>query len=135
MFAKLLALIGLGGPEHDAKALARDARSLIDMLHAQHGSGPLIKIAEEARFQIAEVHRRGLNDSQFYGRGIEHLTDLNRAARARNDSAVWSGITLAIIYIKSELLGELGLPAKNAIDGYIEKWFRDPVEEAPDNDD
>ncbi len=135
MFAKLLELIGLGGPEYDAKILAHDARSLIDMLHTQHGATSLIKIAEEARFQIAEVHNRGLNDPQFYGRGIAHLTDLNKAARARNDNKTWSGITLAIIYIKAELLGEMGLPAKNAIDGYIEKWFRDPVEEAPDNED
>lgn len=135
MFAKLLELIGLGGPEYDAKILARDARSLIDMLHTQHGATSLIKIAEEARFQIAEVHNRGLNDPQFYGRGIAHLTDLNKAARARNDNKTWSGITLAIIYIKAELLGEMGLPAKNAIDGYIEKWFSDPVEEAPDNED
>ncbi|MEX0695136.1 MAG: hypothetical protein WD075_11880 [Rhodospirillales bacterium] len=135
MLARLLALIGLGGPEHDARVLARDANALIDMLHKQHGTGPLIRIAGEARLQIAEVHRRGLNDTQYYRRGVEHLTELNRAARSRHDSVTWSGITLAIIYIKAEMLGELGLPAQNAIDGYIDKWFREPDGEAPESRD
>ncbi|MCK5777333.1 MAG: hypothetical protein KAH11_00990 [Rhodospirillales bacterium] len=122
MFSRILELIGLGGPEHDARILARDARAMIDMIHGQHGADSLGKIANHAKLQIDDVHRRGLNDPQFYQRGVEALTDLNRAARSRRDNIAWSGITLAIIYIKSEMLGDLALPAKNAIDGFIEKW-------------
>lgn len=122
MFAKLMAMIGWGGPEHDAKILVRDARSMIEMIHGQHGAESLAKIANTTRDQIDEVHRRGLNDPQFYDRGVESLTELNRAARSRRDNISWSGITLAIIYIKAEILGDLGLPAKNAIDGFLEKW-------------
>lgn len=122
MISKLMAMIGFGGPEHDAKILARDARAMIDMVHGQHGAASLAKIASSTRDQIDEVHRRGLNDTQFYHRGVEALTELNRAARTRRDNISWSGITLAIIYIKAEILGDHGLPAKNAIDGFIEKW-------------
>ncbi len=122
MLSNILAMIGLGGPEHDAKILRRDARAMIDMIHGQHGAESLGKIANETRYQVEEVHRRGLNDPQFYARGIEALTELNRAARNRRDNIAWSGITLAIIYIKSEILGDLGLPAKNAIEGFLEKW-------------
>ncbi|MBO6519031.1 MAG: hypothetical protein JJ973_03235 [Rhodospirillales bacterium] len=122
MLSNLLAMIGFGGPEHDAKILKRDARAMIEMIHGQHGAESLGKIANEARYQIEEVHRRGLNDPQFYGRGVEALTELNRAARNRRDNVAWSGITLAIIYIKSEILGDLGLPAKNAISGFIDQW-------------
>ncbi|MBO6947989.1 MAG: hypothetical protein JJ855_08410 [Rhodospirillales bacterium] len=122
MFSRILELIGLGGPEHDARILTRDARAMIDMVYGQHGADSLAKIANETKYQIDDVHKRGLNDPQFYQRGVEALTDLNRAARNRRDNIAWSGITLAIIYIKSEILGELALPAKNAIDGFIEKW-------------
>lgn len=124
MFSKLMAMIGLGGPEHDAKILKRDAHAMIEMLHGQHGADSLAKIANTTRDQIEDVHRRGLNDPQFYNRGIESLTELNRAARSRRDNISWSGITLAIIYIKAEILGDLGQPARNAIDGFLEKWPR-----------
>ncbi len=122
MISKLLALIGLGGPEHDGKVLASDAVALIDMLHGQHSAVNLAKIAGMARQQIDEVHRRGLDDPQYYKRGVTHLTELNRAARSRRDNIAWSGITLAIIYIKAEMLGEYGASAMNAIGGYFEKW-------------
>ncbi len=122
MLARILELIGLGGPEHDARILARDARAMIDMVQGQHGAESLAKIADKARHQIEDVHQRGLNDPQFYQRGVEALTELNRAARNRRDNIAWSGITLAIIYVKAEMLGELALPAKNAVDGFIGQW-------------
>jgi len=134
MLSDLKALFGFGGPENDARILSRDARSMIEMIHGQHGPDSLRKISGKIAYQIAEVHRRGLDDPQFYGRGVEALTELNRAARSRRDNIAWSGITLAIIYIKAEILGELGLPARNAIDGFMEKW--PPAEDIgePDGD-
>lgn len=122
MLKALLSAIGLGGPEHDARMLARDARSLIGMFRGQSGADKLSKIAETARYYIDEVHERGVGDPQFYGRGVQHLTELNRAARQRRDDTAWSGITLAVIYIKSEMLGDAALPARNTIDGFIEEW-------------
>ncbi len=133
MFKTLMTAIGLGGPEHDAKTLARDARALIDMLHGQHGAASMQKIAVEARTQIDDVHRRGLNDPQFYARGVLELTELNRAARTRRDNIAWSGVTLAIIYIKSEILGEIAMPARNAVDGFIDKWAHALPDDAPSN--
>lgn len=122
MFRSLLGIIGLGGPEYDARVLTRDARAMIDMLRKQHRAEALSKIAEHAAQQIGVVHRRGLGDPQYYGRGVTELTDLNRAARARRDDIAWSGITLTIIYIKAEMLGEIALPARHAIDGFLEQW-------------
>jgi len=122
MLKKLMTMIGLGGPEYDAKILIRDSKAMIEMIHGQHGAESLRKIAAETRARIDEVHQRGLNDIQFYGRGIETLTELNRAARARRDNIAWSGITLAIIYIKAEMLEGLGAPAKNTIEGFMQQW-------------
>ena len=132
MFGNLLGLVGLGGPAYDAKVLHKDARAMIEMVGGQHGAASLRAIALQARTQIDEVHRRGLGDTQYYGRGIDELTDLNRAARARRDNVAWSGITFAIIYIKAEILGDLGLPAKHAVEGFIEQWIGG--EDAPDDD-
>ncbi len=131
MLSNLMALFGLGGPENEARILVRDARAMIEMVHGQHGPDSLRKISGETKYQIDGVHQRGLNDTQFYGRGIESLTELNRAARARRDNIAWSGITLAIIYIKAEILGEHGLSAKNTIDGFMEKWA--PAEDIDDS--
>lgn len=125
MLKSLLGLVGLGGPEYDAKILARDARSMIDMVHGQHGAGSLQSIAEACREHIELVHERGINDPQFYEQGITQLTELNKAARMRRDNVVWSGITLSIIYVKAEVLGDLALPAKNVIEGFMQKWEHD----------
>ncbi len=127
MLSNLLALFGLGGPENDARILLRDARAMIEMIHGQHGPDSLRKISGEAKYQIEEVRRRGLNDTQFYARGVEALPELNRAARARRDNIAWSGITLAIIYIKAEITGEYAVATRNTIDGFMEKWA--PAEE------
>lgn len=122
MLKALLGLIGLGGPEHEARTLAADARNLVDMIHGQSGAERLSRIAQTTREKIDEVHERGLNDPQFYDRGVQQLTELNRAARQRRDDTSWSGITLAIVYIKAEMLGEPGLPARNIIEGFLDKW-------------
>lgn len=122
MLKNVLSALGLGGPEHDAKILAKDARALIDMLHGQHGGESLGKIARTARTQIDAVHEKGLNDPKYYARGVVQLTELNRAARARRDNIAWSGITLAIIYIKAEMLGDAGLTPINVIGGFIDQW-------------
>lgn len=134
MISKLLALIGFGGADYDGKLLAKDARSVIDMIQNQHGAAQLARIAEECRVHINEVHERGLNDPQFYKRGVDHLTELNRAARSRRDNVAWSGITLAIIYIKAELLGESGVSAINAVKGFTEMWAHVSDSDEPEND-
>jgi len=133
MIDKLLEMIGLGGPEHEGKVLAKDARNLVDIIHGQSGAERLSKIAQTTREMIDEVHERGLNDPQFYGRGVEHLTELNRAARQRRDDTSWSGITLAIVYIKAEILGEPGQPARNTINGFLDRW-RHATETLPADD-
>ena len=125
MLKSLLGLVGLGGPEYDAKILARDARSMIDMVHGQHGAASLESITATCREHINLVHERGLNDPQFYEQGIVQLTELNKAARMRRENAVWSGITLAVIYVRAEILGDLGMPAKNVIEGFMQKWEHD----------
>lgn len=122
MLKSLLGLIGLGGPDYDAKILARDGRAMIDMIHGQHGAASMQNIADTCREHINLVHERGLNDAQFYEQGIVHLTELNKAARLRRDNVVWSGITLSIIYVRAEILGDLGMPAKNIIEGFMQKW-------------
>ena len=133
MIDKLLEMIGLGGPEHEGKVLAKDARNLVDIIHGQSGAERLSKIAQTTREMIDEVHERGLNDPQFNGRGVEHLTELNRAARQRRDDTSWSGITLAIVYIKAEILGEPGQPARNTINGFLDRW-RHATETLPADD-
>ena len=58
MIDKLLEMIGLGGPEHEGKVLAKDARNLVDIIHGQSGAERLSKIAQTTREMIDEVHER-----------------------------------------------------------------------------
>ncbi len=44
----IMGLFGFGGPEHDAKVLARDARAMIEMINGQHGPESLVKNPETA---------------------------------------------------------------------------------------
>jgi len=96
---------------------------MVEMIHAQHGPDSLRRIATETQTQIRDVHQRGLNDVQFYGRGVEHLTELNRAARARRDNIAWSAITLAIIHIKAEMIEDAATPARNIVQDFIRQWL------------
>ena len=107
------------------RASACDARSMIDMVHGQHGAASLQTIADTCREHIELVHERGINDPQFYEQGIVQLTELNKAARMRRENATWSGITLSIIYVRAEILGDVALPAKNVIEGFMQKWEHD----------
>lgn len=56
MLRDLMAFIGLGGPENDARILARDAREMTAMVQGQHGPDSLRKITAETRYHVNEVH-------------------------------------------------------------------------------
>ena len=135
MLKRFLALIGFGGPEEEGRQLARDTRAILDMIHGQHGAESLLKIAGKLRRHIDLVHEKGMNEPQYYGRGVTELTELNRAARARQDNLGWSGITLAVIYIKAEMIGPPGFEARNAINGFLAEWAHALDEALPDGDE
>ncbi len=122
MLKKLLKALGLGGPHRDARALARDARAMVEMVRHQHGPQSLQAIAACVRENIDDVHRRGLDDPTYFSRGIDSLTERNRAARAERDQISWSGITLAIIYIKAEIIGDAANEARAIIDSAVKEW-------------
>jgi len=122
MLRTFLGLIGFGGPAYDARILARDANAILKAMGEQYGAETTTKIVAKIRDQIQIVHEKGLNDPRYYGRGITELTELNRAARSRQDNVAWTGITLAIIYIKAEILGPHGDPVRQPIDALIGEW-------------
>ena len=56
------------------------------------------------------------------------LKEAHRDARRRHNHAALSGVTLAIIFLRAQELGDLAQPACDAIDEFI---TRRPVDEKP----
>ena len=117
----------LFGKKSKALQLIRDSQSIIRSDETAYTDRHLLKISAIANSSI----QRALNESGGKTNGDKTprwLKDAPRDARRRHNQAALSGVTLAIIFLKAQELGNLAQPACDAIDEFIARW---PVEEEP----
>ena len=118
-------MFGLFGKKSKALQLIRDSQSIIRSDETAYTDRHLLKISEIASSSI----QRALNE---YGAETNRdktprwLKEAHRDARRRHNQAELSGVTLAIIFLKAQELGDLAQPACDAIDEFIARW---PVDE------
>lgn len=112
------------GPRRKAARLDRDAAAIVEL--AQSVS-PISK-ARDAALQIRDAlevaHDRGGDDPSRYGPLIQHFRSQHRVARSRRDDTALTALTLVIIYLSAETLGEAGKPARDRIDAFVSAWTR-----------
>ena len=117
----------LFGKKSKALQLIRDSQSIIRSDETAYADRHLLKISAIANSSI----QRALNESSGKTNGDKTprwLKEAHRDARRRHNQAALSGVTLAIIFLKAQELGNLAQPACDAIDEFIARW---PVEEEP----
>ena len=117
----------LFGKQSKALQLIRDSQSIIRSDETAYADRHLSKISAIAISSI----QRALNESGGKTNGDKTprwLKEAHRDARRRHNQAALSGVTLAIIFLKAQELGNLAQPACDAIDEFIARW---PVEEEP----
>ncbi len=120
-------MFGLFGKKSKALQLIRDSQSLIRSDETAYADRHLLKISAIANSSI----QRALNESGGKTSGDKiprWLKEAHRDARRRHNQAALSGVTLAIIFLKAQELGNLAQPACDAINEFIARW---PVEEEP----
>ena len=120
-------MFGLFGKKSKALQLIRDSQSIIRSDETAYADRHLLKISAIANSSI----QRALNESGGKANGDKTprwLKEAHRDARRRHNQAALSGVTLAIIFLKAQELGNLAQPACDAIDEFIARW---PVEEEP----
>ena len=120
-------MFGLFGKKSKALQLIRDSQSIIRSDETAYADRHLLKISAIANSSI----QRALNESSGKTNGDKTprwLKEAHRDARRRHNQAALSGVTLAIIFLKAQELGNLAQPACDAIDEFIARW---PVEEEP----
>jgi len=120
-------MFGLFGKKSKALQLIRDSQSIIRSDETAYADRHLLKISAIANSSI----QRALNESGGKTNGDKTprwLKEAHRDARRRHNQAALSGVTLAIIFLKAQELGNLAQPACDAIDEFIARW---PVEEEP----
>ena len=120
-------MFGLFGKKSKALQLIRDSQSIIRSDETAYADRHLLKISAIANSSI----QRALNESGGKTNGDKTprwLKEAHRDARRRHNQAALSGVTLAIIFLKAQELGNLAQPACDAINEFIARW---PVEEEP----
>ena len=120
-------MFGLFGKKSKALQLIRDSQSIIRSDETAYADRHLLKISAIANSSI----QRAMNESGAKTSGDKTprwLKEAHRDARRRHNQAALSGVTLAIIFLKAQELGNLAQPACDAIDEFIARW---PVEEEP----
>ena len=117
-------MFGLFGKKSKALQLIRDSQSIIRSDEIAYADRHLLKISAIASSSI----QRALNEYGAKTNGDKTprwLKEAHRDARRRHNQAALSGVTLAIIFLKAQELGNLAQPACDAIDKFIARWPAD----------
>ncbi|MEK9672009.1 MAG: hypothetical protein VW268_05830 [Rhodospirillaceae bacterium] len=119
-------------PEADGRRLNRDVAFIINSLREGH-YGPIApEVAADLRGDIDYVFNTFINRDEAFGhkRALDHLKRMHGEARRRRDQRALTSLTLAIIYIRAGALGDLGTPARDAVDGYLSEFAHQAQEDS-----
>ena len=110
------------GKEAAARALNRDARVIIEDAREAYRAELVRDIALMARARLQEISGHLEAQPERRHQYLHELQRLHREARRAYQQGPLTAYTLVIIYLKSEPLGELAQPARDAIDDFIAQW-------------
>jgi len=112
------------GPEAEARRLNRDAAYIVHALTEEHYGPIRADVARDLRKDIDYVHETFVRKDEAYGfkRAIDHLSRMHNEARKRRDQRALTSLTLAIIYMRAERVGDPAKPARDAVEAYLGEW-------------
>ena len=104
------------------RQLSKDVSVIIDNSIKAEKVETLELIAKLTADYITEVHQRSICNPKFYDQGLRQLKNRNGKAKVENDQSSWTAGVLAVIFLKSEQLGEGGGGAIQAICNFIRSY-------------
>ncbi|MBL95750.1 MAG: hypothetical protein CMF70_10665 [Magnetovibrio sp.] len=104
------------------RQLSKDVAIIINNSIKAEKAETLELIAKLTANHIAEVHQRSIFNPKFYDQGLRQLESKNGKAKVENDQSGWTAGVLAVIFLKSEQLGEEGEGATQAICNFIRSY-------------
>jgi len=119
-------MFGLFGKKSEALQLNRDSQSIIRSDETAYADRHLLKISEITSSSIQQALNKPDFKTTKGDKTPRWLKEAHRDARRRHNQAALSGVTLAIIFLRAQELGDLAQPACDAIDEFIARW---PVDE------
>ena len=112
------------GSQREARRLSRDAATIIATARSVPSSSKIRETALRVSDELEVAHARGGNDPSRYARLVEHFKTQHREARRRRDDTALTALTLVIIYLRAEMIGADGEPARDRIDTFVSEWTR-----------
>ena len=108
----------------EAGRLDRDAATIIEALRNASAGSRVRETAHRIRDELDTAHTRGGDDPSRYAPLVAHFRTQHREARRRRDDAALTALTLVIIYLRAETIGQGAEPARRRIDDFVSEWTR-----------
>lgn len=117
-------IFGLFGnsDERKARQMNKDAPLIIDQAEQTFTDSRLKEIAETFVEHLARAHEMFGRAPIDLKRAEYEYRKLNKEARRRNEQANMTALTFVVIYLRSEMTGVAGAPARAAIDQFVARW-------------
>jgi hypothetical protein len=113
-------------PEKQARELNKDAGNIVEMAEQTYRTDLNEQIANLTRDSIEQISSHCGSDQDCQAHEIERYKILHREARRKASQVGLTAYTLIIIHTRSLPLGNLGAPARQAIDEFCQRWPGNP---------
>ncbi len=110
------------GPEREGRRLAKDARWIIDEMETVYSAAKMREVVKFTEEKLTDCHAAVAANPSKRTDVVRDVQRLHREARRQNDRVVLTAMTFVVIYLKAEVIGHLGLPARTAIDEFQARW-------------
>ena len=120
------------GPEAEARRLNRDVEYILNSIDQEHYGPIRAQVAADLRKDIDYVVETFIQRDNQNGhrRAEQSLQRMHGEARLRRDQLTLTSLTLAIIYVKANRIGEHGQKARAAIDAFLADWAHQTEEDS-----
>lgn len=111
------------GPEAEAKRMRRDVGYILGELSKGHYGPVEASVANDLRKDLNYARTTFLDrDAHGHARADDHFKRMHKEARRRASQRDLTVLTLAIIYVKADSLGDVAGDIVGQIDAFLADW-------------
>ena len=111
----------LNSKKREARRLNRDSVAIIRADCRDHDAKHLERIAQQTKEYLQQARERSKHDPNADYRNLAYLETEHKKNRLYPSQVTLGAVTLAIIYLRAEKLGDDTKPAINAIEEFVEE--------------
>ena len=115
----------LDSPEREARRLNRDAPVIVEQATLGYPVARVRSVANATTEHLARTREVLAERPESREEVLARLREMHRDARRRNDQEALTAVTLVIIALRAEALGEAARPAGEAIEAFLEEWAQE----------